>query len=179
MNETNSFMVQTQKKFNEDFPARLSSDDDEYLADVLPSIEPTQKNMNKSNSFMVQTQKKFEFKIHQPDFIFDHNILLWSFSCCGERWFEFHWKSMEAACWSIHSYECEWSVSYRMFIRMLTQFRLVVVCMNIKDKNGNTVTGSRAVATCMKDHTRASHLSCASSWKSSAPFAFFEMHFHK
>ena len=89
-------------------------------------------------------QKKFEFKIHQPDFIFDHNILLWSFSCCGERWFEFHWKSMEAACWSIHSYECEWSVSYRMFIRMLTQFRLVVVCMNIKDKNGNTVTGSRA-----------------------------------
>ena len=25
---------------------------------------------------------------------------------------------------------------------MLTQFRLVVVCMNIKDKNGNTVTGS-------------------------------------
>ena len=52
------------------------SDDDKYLADVFPSIEPTQKNMNKSNSFMVQTHKKFEFKIHQPDFIFVHNILL-------------------------------------------------------------------------------------------------------
>ena len=57
MDDTNSFMVQTQKHANEEFPARLSSDDDEYLADVLPAMELTPKTMNETNSFMVQTQK--------------------------------------------------------------------------------------------------------------------------